>query len=94
MVHDPTLLNTQHCKEQIKGKVKQSRERSSALPYALLEWLIKREPSSCQLSLLFYIDNIFITTQSYDEINQLKQTLEKNSVLNFTIELNINKKSS
>ena len=27
-------------------------------------------------------------TQSYDEINKLKQTPEKNSVLNFTTELN------
>ena len=33
MVFDSaTLLNTQHYKVRIKGKVKQSRERSSALP--------------------------------------------------------------
>ena len=32
MVHDATLLNTQHYKVWIKGKVGQSRERSSALP--------------------------------------------------------------
>ena len=31
-----TLLNTQHCKVRIKGKVEQSRERSSALPYILV----------------------------------------------------------
>ena len=37
---------------------------------------------------------IFIATWSYDEINKLKQTLEKNSVLKFTTELNINKKYS
>ena len=30
------LLNTQHYKARIKGKVEQSRERSSALPYTLL----------------------------------------------------------
>ena len=29
---DATMLNTQHYKVQIKGKVEQSRERSSALP--------------------------------------------------------------
>ena len=33
MVLDTTLLNTQHYKIRIKGKVEQSRERSSALPY-------------------------------------------------------------
>ena len=30
---DASLLNTQHYKVGIKGKVEQSRERSSALPY-------------------------------------------------------------
>ena len=33
MVLDATLLNTQHYKVQIKGKVEQSKEWSSALPY-------------------------------------------------------------
>ena len=33
MVLDTSLLNTQQCKVCIKGKVEQSRERSSALPY-------------------------------------------------------------
>ena len=33
MVLDTSLLNTQHYKVRIKGKVEQSRERSSALPY-------------------------------------------------------------
>ena len=33
MVLDTSLLNTQQCKVEIKGKVEQSRERSSALPY-------------------------------------------------------------
>ena len=33
---DATLLNTQHYKVQIKGKVEQSRERSSVLPYTLV----------------------------------------------------------
>ena len=36
MVLDAPLLNTQHCKVRIKGKVEQSRERSSALPYTLV----------------------------------------------------------
>ena len=33
MVHDTSLLNTQHCKVRIKGKVEQPRERRSALLY-------------------------------------------------------------
>ena len=33
MVLNTSLLNTQQYKVHIKGKVKQSRERSSALPY-------------------------------------------------------------
>ena len=40
-----------------------------------------------------YVAYIFISTHPYDEINKLKQTLEKNSVLNITTELNINKKN-
>ena len=34
LVLDVSLLNTQHYKVRIKGKVEQSRKRSSALPYA------------------------------------------------------------
>ena len=33
---DITLLNTQHYKVRFKGKVEQSREWSSALPYSLV----------------------------------------------------------
>ena len=36
MVLDASLLNTQHYKVWTKGKVKQSRERSSTLPYTLV----------------------------------------------------------
>ena len=36
MVLDTALLNTQQYKVRIKGKVEQSRERSSALPYISL----------------------------------------------------------
>ena len=35
-VLDISLLNTQQCKVRIKGKVEQSRERSSILHYALM----------------------------------------------------------
>ena len=37
MVIDTSLLNIQKYKVRIKGKVKQSRERCSALPYATVE---------------------------------------------------------
>ena len=36
MVLYASLLNTQHYKVRIKGKVEQSKERSGALPYTLL----------------------------------------------------------
>ena len=36
IVLDASLLNTQYYKVTIKGKVEQSRERSSALPYTLV----------------------------------------------------------
>ena len=36
MVLDTSLLNTQQYKVRIKGKVEQSREKSSALTYYLL----------------------------------------------------------
>ncbi len=36
MVPDASLLNTQQYKVGIKGKVEQSKEKSSALPYTLV----------------------------------------------------------
>ena len=36
MVLDAALLSTQQYKVRIQGKVEQSRERSSALPYSLV----------------------------------------------------------
>ena len=44
MLLDSSLLNTQHYKVRIKGKMKQSRERSSALPYTLVLWVSKKSP--------------------------------------------------
>ena len=45
IVLDTSLLNTQHYKVRVKGKVELSRERTSALPYTLVYQLSKREPS-------------------------------------------------
>ena len=36
MVLDASLLNTQHYKVRLKGKMEQNRERRSALPYNLV----------------------------------------------------------
>ena len=36
MVHDTSLLNSQHYKVRFKDKVEQSRQRSSTLPYTLV----------------------------------------------------------
>ena len=36
MVHDPSLLNTQHYKVRIKGDVEQSKERSCVIPNTLV----------------------------------------------------------
>ena len=45
MVLDTFLLNTQQYKVCIKGKVEQSKERSSAFLYTSVLKLLKREPS-------------------------------------------------
>ena len=60
IVLDAALFNTQHYKVRIKGKVEQSREWNSTLPYNLVPLLLKRKPSSPlqlrlpTLLLLFY----------------------------------------
>ena len=43
MVLDDALLSTPHYKVRIKGKVVQSWEWSSTLPYTLVSLLLKRE---------------------------------------------------
>ena len=45
MVLDTSLLNTQLYKVRIEGKVEQSKERSTALPYTSVQQLLKRELS-------------------------------------------------
>ena len=42
MVLDASLLNTQHYKVWIKDKAEQSRDKSSALPYTFMLYLLKR----------------------------------------------------
>ena len=46
VVLDDTLLNIQYYKVRIKGKVEQSRKRSSAIPNTSVEYLLKRKSSS------------------------------------------------
>ena len=45
MVLDAALLNTQHYKGRIKGKVEQSKKRKRALPNTSVWKLLKKEPS-------------------------------------------------
>ena len=64
LVLDAALLNTQHCKVKIKGKVDQSWEWSSSLPYTSVLQLLKREPSGHSrlrlptLLLFLFINNV------------------------------------
>ncbi len=55
MVLDATLLNTQHYKVRIMGKVEQSRQLSSTLTYTSVWWLLKREPALLLLYIYIYI---------------------------------------
>ena len=65
MVLDAALLSTQHYKVRINGKVEQSRERSSALPYTSVWKLLKREPSGhprLWSPTFFLFTNIYVFT--------------------------------
>ena len=59
MVHGTSLLSTQHYKVWIKGKVKQSRERSSALPPQLSVVAIEKgafgSPSTMVANFTYYL---------------------------------------
>ena len=73
MVLDTTLLNTPHYKERIKGKVDQSRESSSDLPYTLVEYLLKSElsghPRLRSPTLLFFTTVLMSKTVLYQTIH-------------------------
>ena len=66
---DTTLLNTQHYKVRFKGKVEQSWEWSSALPYTLVQQLSKKEPSGhprlWSLTLLTYYYYYYYQSSSH-----------------------------
>ena len=61
MVLDATLLNTQHYKVRIKGKVDESKEWSCAFPNTLVKSPFKKEPS-----LLTFIYVKLIITSYYN----------------------------
>ena len=68
MLLDTSLLNTQQYKVRIKGKVEQSRERSSAIPYTLVVAIEKGafwSPSTTVTNFTFtlYINKINIQSQ-------------------------------
>ena len=54
---------------------------NSTCPTSKTKYL-KQQQLNPSYSYVHYVDDIFIVTHSYDEVNKLKQTLEKNSVLN------------
>ena len=58
MVHDTSMLNTQHYKVRIKGKVEQSWGRSSAFSYSSVLLLLKKgafeSPSTTVANFTFY----------------------------------------
>ena len=57
MVLDISLLNTQHYKKRIKGKVEQFRERTSALPYTSVALYYDRQ--------LYFYEHMFVCTYIY-----------------------------
>ena len=73
MVLDPSLLNTQHYKVRIKGKVEKSWERSSALPYipgvAAMEKGAFGSPSTMVANFTFLLTFKLLT---YAKLNCLK----------------------
>ena len=60
MIPDTSLLNTQHYKIPIKGKVEQSRERNSALPYTSVFVAIEKRSILVALGYSLQIYLIFL----------------------------------
>ena len=75
MVLDAGLLNTQHYKVWIKGKMGPCRERCSAIPYTSVYKLLKKEPSSYPRSrsptLLYFIIVIIINKRQFGRSDQV-----------------------
>ena len=83
MVLDTYLLNTQQYKVCIMGKLKQSREWSSALPYTSVLQLLKRSllvalDYGCQLLLLFLVKTAW--TQQNFKIKLKKKIFRWNNL--------------
>ena len=58
-----------------------------------MSWFFLHESAYDNITLR-YVDDILILTNNINEINILQDTFQKNSVLNFTHELNKNNKIS
>ena len=88
MVLNAFLLSTQHYKVRIKGKLEQSRERSSALSYTLMLQLSEKKPlGHSQLgspALLLFSEEICIVylALGFEFIKKLSQSLTTNAVKN------------
>ena len=91
MVFDAALLNTQPYEERIKGKMEQSREWSSVLPYVLVQKLSNGEPSFRRrlrsLTYLLFptpvlVDDEFYIQFEFNYLSEIKTNLFK---LNYTL---------
>ena len=60
MVLDTPLLKTQHYNVRIKGKVEQSRERSSALPYTIEKGAFW-SPSTTVFNVTYIFKSVILT---------------------------------
>ena len=84
MVLDTSLLNAQRYKVRIKGKVEQSRERSSAFRYTLVWQLLKREPScrprlqspTLHIYIYIYIYNVCVCVCVCEYLQSQKKSTE------------------
>ena len=70
MVLDASLLNTQQYKVRIKGKVEQSREKSSALPYTYRKGSLRVTLDYGRL-LYLYIYRTLNTSKIWQKVNIL-----------------------
>ena len=82
MVLDTTLFNTQHYKEWIKGKVKQSREWSNTLPLQLGVVAIVKGAFKSPSMMVANITHFFID-QYYTGWNDKIVVLEKKTWFHF-----------
>ena len=87
MVLGTSLLSTQHYKVRIKGKVEQSREKSSALPYTTVVVVIEkgvfRSPSTTVANFPYLLLAFNCSIPPLDLDKQRGTRIYKNIILHF-----------